>query len=33
MNYHAIEFETSFGLLSQLPPSTMTEIAFPVVLM
>lgn len=28
MNYHAIEFETSFGLLSQLPPSTMTEIAF-----
>lgn len=28
MNYHAVEFETSFGTLSQLPPSTLTEIAF-----
>lgn len=28
MNYHNVEFETSFGLASQLPPSDLAEIAF-----
>lgn len=28
MNYNKAEFETSFGTLSQLPPSDITEIAF-----
>lgn len=28
MNFHQVEFETSFGLFSQLPPSEMAEIAF-----
>ena len=28
MNYHNVQFETSFGLSAQLPPSSLPEIAF-----